>query len=440
MATDSKPAAENARLKSELETCRMSIRQLESLLEGQNWMKEHAERARDEMRGKLENIAESLCPHMVNDLRHKHPDGMAVIEHETLADMIVADVKGQIDGLEESASGQRARDEDVESENVRLQREITSLKRSLEEEKASRERAEQELSDVRTSLDVASKAAKNTPDTVASRSVVENSERDQSLDHEAVPEWLSELQHKSTYEQGIQLLRIVAETGMARRQDVANAYGNALEIAPRSSAVNRAFSRLQEWELIELITVESETSGASTQHLIRLSERGRETCRLVLRLAPAPNEIERLLPRCETLSKVLLHLEAAEILRDAGYVVDLTPDPVEVPGRPGRHFIPDVGVTLGGEASFVVIEGKDGGGEDRERKWQDYYDAVGGSFYIVAASQKVMHRIKSDVAYWAKRNGYRLKLQMTNIGDARGKGRQGNDVWILGRNLGGDGG
>ena len=425
MATNPDPAQQIKRLENELEARQMSIRQLESLLESQNWMKEHAEDALCAIRGRLEHIAESLCSQMVNDLRKESPDGISFIGHKELSASIIEGVRRQIDSL--SANGRGIGDADVESENVELQHEIIRLKELVRKEKEAHEKTRQDLGKVQSTLDAALETSRNTP-----KPAVES-------DTTKVPEWLSELQLWPQFDRGMTLLRTIAETGIARRFDVSSAYGNLTGAGPQSSSIRRMITRLEKRGLLTVTTVESETVGASTQDLVRLSDRGKETCQLLFHLTPAPDEIERLLPRCKTLPRVLLVMEAAEIMRDAGYAVDLAPNPIDVP-QSGRRLALAMKATFEGETAFVMVEGKDSDDGDWNRKWQDHYDAIGDSFYIVVASGKVKSRLLSNVSRWVQTNKCRLKLQMTDISAVRGKGRRGNEIWTIRRNLGGDAG
>ncbi|MCP4538088.1 MAG: hypothetical protein GY832_13180 [Chloroflexi bacterium] len=403
-------------LENELQARQMSIRQLESLLASQNWMKEHAENARDSIRERLEHIANSLCSQMVNDLRQESPDGISQIDHKELSAWIIAAVGKQIDHL--SAGGRGTGDADVESENVELQHKIIRLKESLEREKEAHRKTRQDIKHVQSALDAALATSRDTPEPAAD-----------------IPDWLSELQLWPKFDQGMTLLQTIAETGMVRRFDVSSAYGNSIGAGRESSFIRRMITRSQERELLTVVTVDSETVGASTQDLVQLSDQGKEACRLLFHLAPVPNEIERLLPCCQTLPRILLVLEAAELLRNAGFTVELAPYPVDVP-QSDQSLALALKATFEDKPVFVMVEGKHSAVVEWNRKWQDHYDAIGDRFHVVVASEKIKSRLLSHVHRWVQKNKRGLTLRMTNISKVRGKGRRGNDIWTIRHTLG----
>ena len=224
------------------------------------------------------------------------------------------------------------------------------------------------------------------------------------------------------------LLRILAETGVARRSVAAEMFAQKCEIqSPGSGAVRRAFQRFERKELAELIKAKSETVGSGMYYLIRLTEKGRDACRMLLDQEAVPSKTTELLARHKTPEHALLNLEAGDLLREAGYEVDFFPSQVNLPD--GRRAVPDLSaVSPHGEILLVEVE-RDTEKHDRRRKWVNCRDANGGALYIVVANESALTRIKSEILFWAGRDP--LKLWMTSVTDARGK--QAEDVWIFKR-------
>jgi DNA-binding PadR family transcriptional regulator len=224
------------------------------------------------------------------------------------------------------------------------------------------------------------------------------------------------------------LLRILAETGVARRSVAAGMFAEEQGIqSPGSGTVSRAFQRFERKELIELIRAKSETVGSGTYYLIRLTEKGRDACRMLLGRDAVPSQFAELLERHKTPEHTLLNLEAGDLLREAGYEVDLFPSETILPGD--RLVAPDLSaLSPYGELLLVEVE-RDTKKHDRRRKWEKCRDANGGALYVVVANESALNKVKSEILFWAGRSP--LKLWMSSISDDMGK--QGEDVWSFKR-------
>ncbi len=175
-------------------------------------------------------------------------------------------------------------------------------------------------------------------------------------------------------------MQALAETGVSRRMVVAKMLADHLGLKPGCGSIVRTFAHLERSGWIELIEAKSKTSGAGSYHLLRLTDRGVIVCKTVLSLNPVPSQLTELLSRHQTPSRVLLVLQAADLLREAGYTVNLFPNRIALSGESGeRAFMPDLAASWRGSALLILVEGKVAAEdvEQRRRKWQGYYDAAG---------------------------------------------------------------
>jgi len=399
----------------------ISIRQLRTMLSARAHLQEAAEQTAVEIEEELKRIAEALCPGLVDDARKEGPAGLEIFEASELVSDIIRDVQRRLSRLNAAEATGRSVTEMYDNmleENIRLREDNERLNRELNETRARVERMESRMAVLQQSLESAQRRLGD-----ASAPVLQ--QQTGSFSPDRLPEWMQEWKQKSTYERDIALLQVLAETGAPRRLDVAKMFAAQLDIKATGGGVARAFRRTARQGLIELIEGQSGASGASGQ-LICLTEQGRDACRLLLGQEPVPSQASELLSRHKSAAHTLLNLEAADLLRDAGYEVDLFPGQVKLPDE--RLFVPDLAASLEGQTLFVEVELQAyKNAEERNRKWRNYYDATNGEFYIVVADKSAMDALRSEILFWAGRQ--RLVLWMIDVSDMKGKRKQGDDVW-----------
>ncbi len=408
----------------------MSHRQLRSLLKGEHDLRKHAEQIARDARAGYEYLIEGLCPNLVDKIRLDDPAGTTKYTLNELRDMVYEDVRERLFQVElAKISGQSLESLFDETRNdLQQEREISAqLREELDESERARERLELRLGVVEQSLADAQRRlseegwGKPTP-------ISPERTTDGPLPDAALPEWVQKWRRESSHERDLTLLRILAETGLARRSVAAEMFAEEQGLqSPGSGTVSRAFQRFERKGLIEAIKVRSETSGNSMSYLIRLTEKGRDASRALLGKDPVLSQLTELLERHKTLEHTLLNLEAGDLLREAGYEIDLFPSQVNLPD--GRLVVPDLSaLSPYGELLLVEVE-RDTEKHDRRRKWENCRDANGGALYVVVANDSALTRIKSEILFWAGRDP--LKLWMSSISDDRGK--KGESVWSFKR-------
>ncbi len=402
-----------------------NLRQLQTLLDSQSRLRGIAEETAAETRGELERLAEALCPGVVDELRKGDPAGVAQVGARALADGIIRDVHRRLSRLGAAeAAGQSVGEmyDETTAENARLRAEVSRMEQELTELRRRDEQGALHTAVLQQTLEDAQRRLSDPgqPETTAPPPAPVG----------AMPEWVQEWQRQQSHERDLALLGVLAETGVARRAEAAKLFGNRTGLQPGGGGVSRMFQRCARLGLIELVEAKSDVGGAGVHHLLRLTERGRDACRLLLSRDPVPSRTTELLKRHKSAAHALLNLEAGDLLRDAGYEVDLFPGQVTLPE--GRVFAPDLSASLRGRTLFVEVERetrKDA--RQRDRKWQNYYDATGGKFCIVVADKKALDAIKSEIMFWAGQR--KLVLWMTAIGEVKGKGKQEERVWTFKR-------
>ena len=401
-----------------------NLRQLRTLLDAQARLLTVAEQTAAETRVELERLAEALCPKLVDNLRKGDPLGLSQVPARALADAVLRDVQARLARLSAGEVAGRSVGrlyEEATQQVARLEQELATTRQELATKQAALEQAELRVAVLQQALEDSQRRlghAQGQPPSEPLPGIPSAGEQQpEPGEGEWLPEWVREWQRKKTYERDVVLLQVLAETGVARRKRAAELFAARLGLERSGGGISRAFQRLTRLGVAEVIEVRTETSGRST-HLLRLTERGRDAYRLLFHADPAPSQTTELLKRHKSPEHALLNLEAADLLREAGYKVDVFPGQIELPG--GRLFAPDLAASRGGRTIFVEVERATRKAPDeRGRKWDNYYDATGGQFYVVVADRSALDVIKSEILFWAGRRP--LVLWMTSVSEARGR-------------------
>ena len=93
----------------------------------------------------------------------------------------------------------------------------------------------------------------------------------------------------------------------------------------------------------------------------------------------------------------LLNLQAADVFREAGYLVNLAPPEISLPD--GGLFRPDLAISDDqGATHFVEVERDvDKNLEQRQAKWRNFYQASGGRMFVVCDNRSCM-RVLTHIA------------------------------------------
>jgi hypothetical protein len=131
-----------------------------------------------------------------------------------------------------------------------------------------------------------------------------------------------------------------------------------------------------------------------------LTERGEDIYRLLRGEAPAPSQTTELLKRHKSPQHAALNLDAANRLWEAGYGVELFPDPVAL--ETGTYY-PDLVITTPeGRTLYVECERNTRKNpKERERKWALYYAASGSHFLVVTSNEEAGQAIQREILTWA---------------------------------------
>lgn len=419
-------------------------RQLRSLLEAQTALRRRAEEVARQARGALERVAEALCPEAVDRVRQGNPAGLATLTPDGIADLVVREVGLRLRRLEiAGAAGQdleRALEE-ARAQAERLREENVRLRRDLERERAAREAAETRAAALER---MAEKAAAPvpfvpTPAPVAPATTSVQTPGDEEGNEEGaavsavaapplatparnLPGWIQEWMETPAWERDRLAFWVIGSTGVARRMDASVLVGQAFGVKPGSGSVVRAFDRLKDLGLLEVVEAYAgdmgPAGGKSVWHLFRLTEKGEDAFRLLFGRDPAPGQTSLLLARHKSPEHVLLILATCDLFRAAGWKADPLPDPVFLPD--GGRYEPDILAVGPEETLYVECERQtEKNPEDRANKWRRCYEATGGNLVIAVPDRKALETIRSEVLFWLGAQGKnKFRLRMIVVGEA----------------------
>jgi len=255
---------------------------------------------------------------------------------------------------------------------------------------------------------------------------------DQEPTTQPEPEWMEKWRQAETFERDAGILKMIGEAGLARRPLIEAQSAERLGIKKAGGSIHGLLARLVELNLIEFYRPwggEGAGAGGRFPDLARLTDRGRLAFWLLSGNQPAINEYELLLKRHVSPEHTLLNLQVADILREAGYQVNLTPPDITLPD--GGLFKPDLvlvdreGVTL-----FVEVErDTDKNVEQRQSKWRNFHQASGGRLFVVSDNRSGMRNIRSEINYCLGNQPGTISL--TNLAELlAGKRGEGESIWL----------
>lgn len=212
------------------------------------------------------------------------------------------------------------------------------------------------------------------------------------------------------------IVRALGETGFCLRSDLAAAAGVG---DPSSGYVREMFARLRVAGLIREERPGTEAVGR-TPYMVSLTEAGREAFRWRWGKEPAPSILELLVARHKSLEHAYLNLQAAGVLREAGYSVDLFPRDVEVGGG---KFAPDLVAAKDGQVIYVECERDTRKKpEERDQKWNIYHQAAQGKFYFIVPNKATQNAILSEISLWAYRHRKAVTVYVCSLASLTLKG------------------
>ena len=414
----------------------ITIENLRQLLSIRTDLREQAETRWRKAQRVLVSLLETFAPEEVDQrLKNGRPlDHLPVDELEQLVRQQVGNRLHQVQRLlNDSQAAQRfqnlleqlekmiAQNEELQKENKQLQDRINRL-----------DAQKIDLLDQLAALRAVSQEQRES----MAEQIKDISAQDESDPPE--PVWMATWRQTETFERDAGVLKMIAETGLARRPVIEAQAAEQLGIKKAGGSLQALLTRLEYLHLIERFrpsAAEGAGSGGKFPDLVRLTDQGRLAYWLLTSQQPQVNEYDLLLERHVSPEHTLLNLQAADMLREAGYQVDLTPPEITLPD--GGLFRPDLAIIDNqGAIHFVEVERDvDKNLEQRQAKWRNFYQASGGRMFVVCDNRSCMRNIRSEINYCLGNKS--LVISLTNLADLQaGKRGEGDSLWLEARTRG----
>ena len=246
------------------------------------------------------------------------------------------------------------------------------------------------------------------------------------------PDWMTAWRKTETFDRDVTVLRLLGETGLARRPLIELKAAERLGIRKAGGSLQALLNRFERLHLIELFRPWDNggaKTGGRTPDLVRLSERGRLAYWLLAGSDPVQNEYDALLARHVTPEHTLLNLQAADFLRDAEYQVNPFPPDIHLPD--GSLFRPDlIAIDPDRKTLYVEVEVEaNKNHEQRQAKWHNSLQASGGQIYVFCDNRSCMRSIRSEINFCLGRQAGQCYL--TNLADLQaGKRAADGGIWL----------
>jgi hypothetical protein len=252
------------------------------------------------------------------------------------------------------------------------------------------------------------------------------------------PDWMLEWRRSDSFDRDASVLKMIGETGLARRPLIEVQAAELLGIKKAGGSIQALITRLTNLGVIQVFRPwqdEGAGSGGRLPDLVRLTDLGEIAVWLLSGKKAVKNEYDLLIERHVTPEHTLLNLMAGEVLREAGYAVNLMPPDIKLPD--GAIFQPDI-VLRDEQGTVLYVEVEREANKDieqRQAKWRNFHQASGGVMYVFCDNKSGMNRIISEMNY-ALGNRSAI-IFLTNLAELQaGKRGNGDSIWLKTRRKG----
>ncbi len=411
----------------------ITVDQLRQLLGVQAELRQQAESRWQQAQRALVSLLESFAPEEV-DRRLKSGQPLDSLRVEELGQLINQQINFRLRKSQEVKNGVGNGDDlqALKSQILTIQNEVDRLRaenRHIAAESQALRDERDGLVNQLAALQQVSAAQAQKPATAPNGHHPDESPRKGGAPE---PDWMVTWRKAETFDRDATVLRLLGETGLARRPLIELQAAERLGIRKAGGSLQALFNRLEGLHLIELFRPWDNSgarAGGRTPDLVRLAEHGRMAYWLLAGADAVQNEYDALLARHVSPEHTLLNLQAADVLREAEYQVNSFPPDIHL--HDGRLFKPDLlAIDPNGKTLYVEVEVEANKNlEQRQAKWRNAQQASGGQLYVFCDNRSCMRSIRSEINYsLGQQTG---QCYLTNLTDLQaGKRAADGGIWL----------
>jgi len=411
----------------------ITVEQLRQLLGVQAELREQAEGRWQRAQRALVSLLETFAPEEVDRrLKNGQPlDNLGVDELEQIISRQFSTHMRQSQGIQNEADCSHAIQnlkDQIQTNQSEIGQLQTENRRLVEETQTLRSERDGYLNQFAALQQVTVAQGQNQVPPPNGRYSIESSGNEGAPE----PDWMVTWRKTETFERDAVVLRLLGETGLARRPLIELQAAERLGIRKAGGSVQALFNRLEALRLIEIFrpwdTGGAKTGGRSPD-LVRLAERGRLAYWLLAGAGPVDNEYDALLARHVSPEHTLLNLQAADVLREANYQVNSFSPDIRLPD--GGLFKPDLlAFDPNGQTLYIEVEAEaNKNREQRQAKWRNALQASGGQIYVFCDNRSCMRSIRSEINFSLGRQA--AQCYLTNLSDLQaGKRAVDGGIWL----------
>ena len=230
---------------------------------------------------------------------------------------------------------------------------------------------------------------------------------------EALPDFFVQWTQEKHFERQSSLLRLMGDTGLARHPELEKRIAETTGLAVGGESLADIFKALREKNFVTSFTMGSSVRG-QPPGIDELTELGEAAYLFLTGKKPQPSEMADGISNHKTHSHLLLVLKSRDWLKKAGYEV-LDQD-TRFYLSDNRQFNPDIVARKDGETFYIEVE-RDSvkGNQDRDAKWNNFYDFTDGKIYVFCQNKKTQKNIIHEINVALQ--GYKLERATTHLCD-----------------------
>jgi hypothetical protein len=232
-----------------------------------------------------------------------------------------------------------------------------------------------------------------------------------AISWEALPDFFLEWTQEKFFERQAALLRLIGDTGLARHPELERRLADITGLAVGGASLADTFKDLRQRNFIQSYTMESSPRG-QPPGVDELTDLGQAAYLFLTGKKPLPSEMKDGISDHKTPAHLLLILKSKDWLKKAGY--EISDQDARFYLSDNRQFNPDIIATKDGKTIYIEVE-RDStkGNQDRDAKWNNFYDYTSGDLYVFCQNKKAQNNIIHEIN--AALQGFKLERTTTHF-------------------------